>query len=133
MDEYNKEVIKLQEDVQYLLQKAQINPKEDIYYGNNTGNGSLEINITKDSSGWHWLEIERGMIQKDKITSNENEILYWIVKQSIRSKAGESVNWTSKSKHKNPRKKFFYNSIKLMEVINIDWAKKLKAEYAEYD
>ena len=126
---HEKETKQLQEKIKHILQEVNVFPQSNIYYGKQGGDGTLEIDIFKDDNGWHWREIERGSIQKEKITTNEDEIIFWIIKQSIRSKAGEGINWTSRSKHKDPSKIFLNNMINIMSKINSDWAKNMKKEY----
>lgn len=127
-----EDIERLKNKVSIILNSVDITPKKNIYYGNEDGGGSLEINILKNANEWHWQEIERGHIQRDTITTNEDEILFWIIKHCVESKAGEDINWTPRSKQKDPRKTWFNNSIKIMNEINLDWAKKIKKEYDQY-
>ncbi len=132
MNSFNEEAQHLKNKIEDILRKHDITPQDNIFYGEKHGDGSLEINIKKDSDGWHWWDVERGRIHRDKITIDEDEIIYWIIKQSTRGEASNGIDRTSRSKRKNPRKTFFNHHIKIMNKINPDWAKKLKSEYDQY-
>ena len=126
---FHKEAQQLKNKIDDVLKRHNLVPEDNIYYGEEHGDGSLEINIEKDSLGWHWKEIERAYVNREKFTADKNEILYWIIKQSSRGEAGKGINWTSKSKRKDPRKTFFNNHVKIMKLINSEWGTRLESEY----
>jgi len=95
-----------------------------------TNNGDAHVEIV--SGMLHYVVTERGAELRRRITSDSEELLYWLiddVTSSISYKFDASL--LDRLLRKDPRRQRFKKHLKLLEKVNPEWAAKKKIYYAE--
>ena len=102
-------------------------PREHIRFAETPQhNGSPHVEF--DGNNFAYVITERGEEYERKSTSNENEILYWLVKDLTRAMASHF-----ELAHRDPttdsRRLFFQKHLDLIRTIDHNWHTRLQAEY----
>lgn len=121
-------IIEIRKKIQEYGKK--INAPQDLLHLLTTPENFGAAHIEVDKIGYHFIRTERGEEIERQFTDNLNLLLYWFFKD-VTFDMATAYELENRNPTEDFRRIYFAKNIELMEILDINYAKWLKAELDE--